>query len=557
MLVVGGGITGAGVALDAAITRLAHRSRRAGRLRVGDVVEVARSSSTAACATSSSASSRLVYENLAERQVALRNAPHLVRIAPVPHPAAHQGRAVQPQARPGARQRAVDVRPHRRAAHRQAAPADLEGSCARRTCRRCRADRLAGGVHLLRRPHRRRPPHARARAGPPPPTARWSPTTPASPALLQGRSAGRVRGARVEADGDELEVQARAVVNATGVWADDVRAPRRGRRTRDSIRPAKGIHITVPWAKVRNDIAAIVPVPKDKRSVFVVPWGDLTYVGTTDTDYDGPIDDPAVHARGRRLPARGAQRGDRRSRVTGGRRHGDVGGPAAAAAHGQQRAHRRPVAPPRGASLRERRRHRHRRQAHDVPADGRRHRRRGRRRSWANAAAAARSGCRSSAAKASSRPPETARAQRPRPSRRPLRHRGRRRSRSSSTADAELGEPLVPGLPYLRAEAVYAVRHEMARTLDDVLVAPHPRPAPGARRLRRAPPTTSPGSSVPSSAGATPSAPRQVEEYRAAVKAERAARRPARDRARRVARRVAAASDGRYRRADAADRVLE
>ena len=36
-------------------------------------------------------------------------------------------------------------------------------------------------------------------------------------------------------------------------------------------------------------------------------------------------------------------------------------------------------------------------------------------------------------------------------------------------ADPSLGEPLVPGLPYLRAEAVYAVRHEMALTLDDVL----------------------------------------------------------------------------------------
>ncbi len=59
-----------------------------------------------------------------------------------------------------------------------------------------------------------------------------------------------------------------------------------------SIRPAKGIHITVPWHKTQNDIAAVIPVPKDRRSLFVVPWGDLAYVGTTDTDYDGPLDDP-------------------------------------------------------------------------------------------------------------------------------------------------------------------------------------------------------------------------------------------------------------------------
>src|SRR5438874_1071893 len=77
----------------------------------------------------------------------------------------------------------------------------------------------------------------------------------------------------------------------TGVWADDVRALDEGTHPQ-SLRPAKGIHITVPWSKVRNDIAVVIPVPKDRRSLFVVPWGDHTYVGTTDTDYDGSLDDP-------------------------------------------------------------------------------------------------------------------------------------------------------------------------------------------------------------------------------------------------------------------------
>ena len=82
------------------------------------------------------------------------------------------------------------------------------------------------------------------------------------------------------------------------MWSDDVRALDEGTHP-DSIRPAKGIHITVPWELVRNRIAVVVPVPKDKRSVFVVPWGGgpdedprFTYIGTTDTDYDGPLDDP-------------------------------------------------------------------------------------------------------------------------------------------------------------------------------------------------------------------------------------------------------------------------
>ena len=107
---------------------------------------------------------------------------------------------------------------------------------------------------------------------------------------------GKACGATVEAtDGHGItrtfDITADAVVNAGGVWSDDVRMLDEGTHP-NSIRPAKGIHITVPWSKVRNDIAVVVPVRNDRRSVFVVPWGDYTYIGTTDTDYDGPIDDP-------------------------------------------------------------------------------------------------------------------------------------------------------------------------------------------------------------------------------------------------------------------------
>jgi glycerol-3-phosphate dehydrogenase len=48
----------------------------------------------------------------------------------------------------------------------------------------------------------------------------------------------------------------------------------------------------VPASRLPCDIAAVIPVPKDRRSIFVVPWGEQTYIGTTDTDYDGPLDDP-------------------------------------------------------------------------------------------------------------------------------------------------------------------------------------------------------------------------------------------------------------------------
>jgi glycerol-3-phosphate dehydrogenase len=106
---------------------------------------------------------------------------------------------------------------------------------------------------------------------------------------------GRINGVVVRPDlpgtDPEFTISTRAVVNAAGVWSDDIRGQDEGVNP-GSIRPAKGIHVTVPWEKVRNQVAVVVPVPGDRRSVFVVPNGNLTYIGTTDTDYSGPLDDP-------------------------------------------------------------------------------------------------------------------------------------------------------------------------------------------------------------------------------------------------------------------------
>ena len=62
-----------------------------------------------------------------------------------------------------------------------------------------------------------------------------------------------------------------------------------------SIRPAKGVHVSVPADRLPCDIAAVIPVPRDRRSIFVVSWPDtdLVYLGTTDTDYQGPLEDPS------------------------------------------------------------------------------------------------------------------------------------------------------------------------------------------------------------------------------------------------------------------------
>lgn len=114
---------------------------------------------------------------------------------------------------------------------------------------------------------------------------------------------GKVRGVHVRPKlGPAFDIRARCVVNAAGVWADEVRQADSGLDPH-SIRPAKGVHITLPWKFVRNDVAVVIPVHKDKRSLFIVPWianGDgtfqYTYVGTTDTDYSGDVDESQCSA---------------------------------------------------------------------------------------------------------------------------------------------------------------------------------------------------------------------------------------------------------------------
>ncbi|HEX6966438.1 MAG TPA: glycerol-3-phosphate dehydrogenase [Gemmatimonadaceae bacterium] len=90
-----------------------------------------------------------------------------------------------------------------------------------------------------------------------------------------------------------VQVSARAVVNATGPWSDTIR------RLANPASPAgvhgtKGVHVAVPHAHVRNTGALTLLSPIDGRVMFVLPAGMHTIIGTTDTEYDGPLD--AVHA---------------------------------------------------------------------------------------------------------------------------------------------------------------------------------------------------------------------------------------------------------------------
>lgn len=102
------------------------------------------------------------------------------------------------------------------------------------------------------------------------------------------RVGGRVAGARIHdlIGGETFDAAARIVVNATGVWLDRLRLP----RAIPTIRATKGIHIFVPRAKVGNRHALALTAPRDGRIVFALPWNELTLVGTTDTDFEGDAD---------------------------------------------------------------------------------------------------------------------------------------------------------------------------------------------------------------------------------------------------------------------------
>ncbi len=298
VVVVGGGVTGAGVAVDAA-----SRGLRTALVEKGDF----------ASGTSSKSSKLvhggirylqqrevgLVYESLAERQRLLDNAPH--RGTPIPFLIPLFGRDGVVSKTLSRTYATVlwlydltgGVRIGKR--HRRVKKAEALAHMPT-----LRTDRLvAGFLYWDARADDARLTVALLRTAVLDHGA-VAVNYAAATGLLTGEQ-GRVAGVRVRplprpgSDAtDEIEIRADVVVNATGVWADDLRALDEGTHSR-SLRPAKGVHLTLPAAKLPVDVAAVLPVPGDRRSVFVLPWpeGGHVYVGTTDTDYDGSLDDPA------------------------------------------------------------------------------------------------------------------------------------------------------------------------------------------------------------------------------------------------------------------------
>lgn len=294
VLVVGGGITGVGVALDAA-----SRGLRTALVEREDFASGTSSKSSklihGGLRYLQQGEVGLVYEALHERQRLRRNAPHLVQILPFMIPILSRDGVISKKiARAlGSALWMYDLtggwrigKLHKRLKAAQAnthlptintdrmSSAYLYYDAAADDARLCvtvaRTAALYGAVVANQCPVQK---------------------------ILHDEN-GKVCGARVAPVGHEpFEIKARCVINAAGVWADNVRETDEGIHP-NSIRPAKGIHITIPWKMVRNDIAVVIPVKVDKRSLFVVPYisnhdgtYQYTYVGTTDTDFVGGVDE--------------------------------------------------------------------------------------------------------------------------------------------------------------------------------------------------------------------------------------------------------------------------
>ncbi|KAB1916092.1 glycerol-3-phosphate dehydrogenase/oxidase [Micromonospora sp. AMSO31t] len=291
VLVIGGGVTGAGCALDA-VTR---------GLSVGLVEARDWASGT------SSRSSKLIHgglrylemldfglvrEALRERGLLLqRLAPHLVRPVPFLYPLRHRG---WERLYAGAGVLLYDTM-SLSGSHARGVPAHrhLTRRGALRACPSLRPEAMVGALQyydaqvddarlvtfLVR-------------------TAAAYGAHPLSRARVVGflREGARVTGARVhDLETDRvLEVRARQVVNATGVWTDDSQALV-GERGQVQVRASKGIHLVVPRDRIRSRTGLILRT--DTSVLFVIPWGRHWLIGTTDTDWDLDKAHPAATSR--------------------------------------------------------------------------------------------------------------------------------------------------------------------------------------------------------------------------------------------------------------------
>jgi glycerol-3-phosphate dehydrogenase len=285
VLVIGGGVTGAGIALDAATRGLSvalveqrdlasgtsSRSSKLihGGLRYLEQLNVA-----------------LVREALQERGLLLeRLAPHLIKPVSFLYPLTHP---VWERAYVAAGVTLYDSLGGARQLPRHQ---HLTRSGALRIAPSLRSDSLVGAIRYWDAQvddarHTMEVARTAVRYG----------AAVATSARVVGvlREGERVVGAQVRdgEGGKQLDVRARQVVNATGVWTDDVQ--QLVGRGRIRVRSSKGIHLVVPRDRIHADSGLILRT--ETSVLFVIPWGRHWMIGTTDTDWDLGKSHPAASA---------------------------------------------------------------------------------------------------------------------------------------------------------------------------------------------------------------------------------------------------------------------
>ena len=487
MLVVGGGVTGAGVALDAATRGLrcvlveqrdfaSGTSSRSSKLFHGGLRYLEQMNFV------------LVREALRERELMLtRLAPHLVKpvLVPLPAQAPLLGAALRHR-RPDAL-RLDGRRPL------GAAPPAASRRKALKMAPALRKDALTGAL-LYYDAQADDARHTMMVAR----TAASYGATVLTSAKVRGcvHAGERVVGATVEdVETGESATSRPVVINSTGVWTDDIQKLAGG-RGRFNVRASKGVHIVVPRDRINSETGMILRT--EKSVLFVIPWGTHWIIGTTDTDWDLDRAHPA------------ASRADIdyildhvNAVLATPLTHDDIEGVYAGLRPllaGRERGHLAALPRARGRAAAAGPDLDRRREVHDLPRDGRRRRRRRpgrprRRRARQRHRADPAGGRRG--LPGADQPGRAARA-RARPARladhrtcSTATARWSRRCSRSADDDPALLQPLPGAEEYLKVEIVYARHHEGALHLDDLLVAPHPdldrgpRPRRGVRRRRR------------------------------------------------------------------------
>ncbi|MEA2499219.1 MAG: glycerol-3-phosphate dehydrogenase [Actinomycetota bacterium] len=117
---------------------------------------------------------------------------------------------------------------------------------------------------------------------------------------LDGTETGCVAEVEERLTGERFEIRAKKVIAAAGVWADRIEHLANP-ESEQRLRPSKGVHLAFSRQRVPiAEAAAFIPDAERKRFLFVIPWLESVIVGTTDTPYEGDIDKPRVEPEDRK-----------------------------------------------------------------------------------------------------------------------------------------------------------------------------------------------------------------------------------------------------------------